>query len=92
MGAAGAGGQANAEGVAKDLIAQAEHDTAAVPILVTTSRKLADEVNAAIKTQLAAIKATETYEYNATVATQSCSKGRFVVCKDLDEACAVSNE
>lgn len=43
---------ANVETIAADLLAQAEHDTAAVPILVTTSQQVVDGVNAAIVKQL----------------------------------------
>ena len=43
---------ANAEVIAADLIAQAEHDTDALPVLVTTSRDLAIEVNSALEEQL----------------------------------------
>ena len=43
---------ANARYVAADLLSQAEHDELASAILVTTSEKLADEVNAAIEEYL----------------------------------------
>lgn len=43
---------ANVDTIAADLLAQAEHDTAAVPILVTTSQAVIDGVNAAILKQL----------------------------------------
>lgn len=43
---------ASAATIAADLLAQAEHDTAAVPILVTTSQKIIDDVNSAIEEQL----------------------------------------
>ncbi len=42
--------------VAADLISQAEHDTAAASVLVTTSERLADEVNAELARQVAATK------------------------------------
>ena len=44
---------ANAEFCAADLIAQAEHDILAMPVLITTSVKLADAVDSALETQLA---------------------------------------
>lgn len=44
---------AKAEIVAADLIAQAEHDTLACPILVTDSETLIEQVDAALKRQLA---------------------------------------
>jgi histidinol dehydrogenase len=43
---------ANPDWVAADLLAQAEHDVAAQPILLTEDRHLADGVEAAIATQL----------------------------------------
>lgn len=39
--------------IAADLLAQAEHDTAAVPILVTTSQSIIDSVNKCLEEQLA---------------------------------------
>jgi histidinol dehydrogenase len=42
----------NAEWIAADLLAQAEHDAAAQAILITDSRALADEVEAAVERQL----------------------------------------
>ena len=48
-----ADGGANPEWVAADLLAQAEHDTAAQAILVTDSAGLADAVEAALERQLA---------------------------------------
>jgi histidinol dehydrogenase len=45
--------------VAADLISQAEHDTAAASVLVTTSVELADAVDAELKTRVAATKHTE---------------------------------
>ena len=46
---------ANPDWVAADLLAQAEHDTAAQSILITDSAALADEVERAIKSQLATL-------------------------------------
>jgi histidinol dehydrogenase len=43
---------ANADWIAADLLAQAEHDVAAQSILVTDSAKLADEVERAVASQL----------------------------------------
>jgi histidinol dehydrogenase len=47
-----ADGHANAEWVAADLLAQAEHDTAAQSILVTDSTELADAVETAVERHL----------------------------------------
>lgn len=46
---------ANPDTIAADLLAQAEHDTAAVPILVTTSQQVIDGVNKSIEAQLATL-------------------------------------
>jgi histidinol dehydrogenase len=43
---------ANAEWIAADLLAQAEHDASAQSILITDSRRLADEVARAVEGQL----------------------------------------
>ena len=45
--------------VAADLISQAEHDTAAASVLVTTSERLADEVDAELARQVAMTKHVE---------------------------------
>jgi histidinol dehydrogenase len=45
--------------VAADLISQAEHDTAAASVLVTTSEELADEVDAELEKRVAATKHSE---------------------------------
>jgi len=50
---------ADADFVAADLISQAEHDPMAASVLVTDSRELADAVEAALETQVAATKHTE---------------------------------
>jgi histidinol dehydrogenase len=47
-----ADGRANPDWIAADLLAQAEHDTAAQSILVTDSASLADAVSAAVERQL----------------------------------------
>jgi histidinol dehydrogenase len=46
---------ANPDWIAADLLAQAEHDTAAQSILVTDSKALADAVEAAVEAQLATL-------------------------------------
>jgi histidinol dehydrogenase len=50
---------ANPEWVAADLLAQAEHDTAAQSILVTDSAELADKVERAVEAQLASLPRAE---------------------------------
>jgi phosphoribosyl-ATP pyrophosphohydrolase/phosphoribosyl-AMP cyclohydrolase/histidinol dehydrogenase len=65
--------------VAADLLAQAEHDTDAIPVLVTTSRKLAGAVQAAIGEQLADLSTAET-------ARTALRNGGIVLCASLAEA------
>lgn len=76
---------ADAEIVAADLLAQAEHDTVAVPILVTTSQNLIDKVNCALRTQL------ETLSTRIT-ANESIRSGFAVLCSDMKTAIAIANE
>lgn len=71
--------------VAADLIAQAEHDVEARPILVTTSAALADAVRAALTAQLATLP-------RAAIARASLERhGAAVLVRSLDEAVAVAN-
>jgi len=70
---------ADPETVAADLLAQAEHDPDALPILVTTSDPLIDHVNEALRAQLAVLPTAET-------ATAAVSEGFAVLCATLDEA------
>lgn len=71
--------------VAADLLAQAEHDVDALPILVTTSAALIDAVNAALTSQLADLPTRET-------AQAALSDGFAVLCETLEEAASVVNE
>jgi len=50
-----AGSGANPDWIAADLLAQAEHDTAAQPILVTDDPALADDVERAVEAQLSTL-------------------------------------
>ena len=49
----------NADWIAADLLAQAEHDTAAQSILITDSAALADEVERAVQSQLSTLPRAE---------------------------------
>ncbi len=73
---------ADARLIAADLLAQAEHDVDARPILVTPSASLADEVDAALVSQLATLPTRET-------AAAALHNGGAVVVRDLSEAVAV---
>ena len=76
---------ANPAWVAADLLAQAEHDVVAQPILATTSKKLADEVAAEIEKQLATLSTFET----ASKSIENC--GLIILCDSLDEAAEAAN-
>lgn len=68
--------------VAADLLAQAEHDTDAVPMLVTTCPPLADAVNRQIEIQLPALS-------SAPTAARALQNGFAVLAPGLDAAIAV---
>jgi phosphoribosyl-ATP pyrophosphohydrolase/phosphoribosyl-AMP cyclohydrolase/histidinol dehydrogenase len=70
--------------VAADLLAQAEHDTEARPILVCTDEALAHQVNACLQERLAVLP-------TAPTARHAVEKGFAVVCPDIDTAVAVSD-
>ena len=72
--------------VAADLVAQAEHDTVARPILVTTDEALAGAVRAALPRHLAALP-----EASAAVARASLRANACALCDGLDEAVALCN-
>jgi histidinol dehydrogenase len=76
---------ANARFVAADLLAQAEHDTLAQVLLVTTSAALAKRVTAELATQLPSLTRRD-------IVSQSMSASRCIVVQDLDTALEVSNE
>lgn len=75
---------APASWVAADLLAQAEHDPLAVPVLVTDSRSLADRVASEVDRQLAGLPTRE------TAAAALRSHGAAFVAVDLDGALALA--
>lgn len=76
---------ADARVVAADLLSQAEHDEAAYPLLVTTSRALADRVVAELATQLAHLP-------RETIARTSVeTNGRAFVVLSRDRAAEVAD-
>ncbi len=78
-----ADGSADPVRVAADLLAQAEHDPEAVPVLVTTRGELADRVEGELERQLAGLP-------TAPTAREALRRGGFaVVCPDLDTAVSV---
>jgi phosphoribosyl-ATP pyrophosphohydrolase/phosphoribosyl-AMP cyclohydrolase/histidinol dehydrogenase len=68
--------------VAADLLAQAEHDPEALPVLVTTSARLADEVDEEIGRQLAELPTRK-------VVQLALETGFSVVVSGIDEAVVV---
>ena len=74
---------ADPETVAADLLAQAEHDTAAVPCLICTSEGFATALEAAIVNQAARLP-----EPNQSVALAALSNGWILVEADSEKAMA----
>jgi phosphoribosyl-ATP pyrophosphohydrolase/phosphoribosyl-AMP cyclohydrolase/histidinol dehydrogenase len=66
--------------VAADLLAQAEHDVLAVPVLVTTHGPLLGQVEEELRSQLEALPAAE-------VARAALANGGAIVVRSLDEGC-----
>lgn len=80
-----ADGQSDADTIAADLLAQAEHDTEARPILVSTSRSKIDEVNTCLINRLSTLPTAET-------ARHAVAKGFAVLCEDdMNRAIAISD-
>jgi len=80
-----ADGSADAELVAADMLAQAEHDPMAAAVCVTSERRLAPRVAAALERQLAALP-------RRAVAARSLARfGAIVVTRSLEEAVAIAN-
>lgn len=76
---------ASAELCAADLLAQAEHDVLATPILITTSADLAARVADEVETQLMELE-------REPIARAAIERGGAVVAADLDEAIMLANE
>ena len=77
---------ADGDVVAADLLAQAEHDSDALPVLVSTSEATIQRVNDALRRQLPLLP-----EPNRSTATQSVQKGWAVMAKNLTHAAELSN-
>lgn len=77
---------ADPQEIAADLIAQAEHDEDARPILVSLDEELLPRVEAALNAQLANLPTA------ATARTAIARQGMAFVCSDLSEAIEVCNE
>lgn len=72
--------------VASDLLSQAEHDTDAAAILVTTSQKLAEAVKGELEKQL------EELPRKDYAVSSLENHGALIVAKDLKEAADVANQ
>jgi histidinol dehydrogenase len=72
------------EFVAADLLSQAEHGADSQALLVTTSRQLACEVEAAVERQLSQLPRRD-------IAAQSLRNSRCVVARSMDEAIELTN-
>jgi phosphoribosyl-ATP pyrophosphohydrolase/phosphoribosyl-AMP cyclohydrolase/histidinol dehydrogenase len=76
---------ADPELVAADLLAQAEHDTEAMPALITTSETLADQVDRAVGRQLSDLPTSET-------ASAALGNGFVIVVETMAEAVGLSEQ
>lgn len=70
---------------AADLLAQAEHDVLATPVLITISLAQAEAVAAAVEEQLPSLE-------RHVIARAAIERGGAVVARDLEEAVALANE
>ncbi|MSQ42295.1 MAG: histidinol dehydrogenase [Dehalococcoidia bacterium] len=70
---------------AADLLAQAEHDALATPVLITLSRAHAEAVAAEVELQLAGLE-------RAEIARAAVARGGAIVAASLDEAMELANE
>ena len=77
--------EGNPAWIAADMLAQAEHDTDASAVLLTTSKSLAAAVSSEIEKQLAALSTAET----ARVAINNNSA--IILVKSLEQAVEISN-
>lgn len=75
---------ANPTFVAADLLAQAEHGADSQTVLVSTSAQLVDDVQSALRTQLADLP-------RADIADKALSQSYAIVCDTLEDAMAFSN-
>lgn len=77
---------ANPEWVAADLLAQAEHDIVAQPVLATPDENLAKKVAEEIEKQLETLSTKET----ASASIKNC--GRIIITQSLEEAAEFANK
>lgn len=72
--------------VAADLLAQAEHDVVAQPVMATPDAELAKKVSQEIEKQL------ETLSTSDTARKSIDTFGRIIITKDLEEAAEIANK
>lgn len=77
---------ANPQWVAADLLAQAEHDVVAQPVMVTTDASLAEKVSEEIEKQL------ETLTTKAIARQSVDTYGRIILVDSLEQAAEVANK
>lgn len=75
---------ADAEVIAADLLAQAEHDDDAVPMLISTSAAVAERTEAALSRQLANLP-------TAATASRALRNGFTLMARDVDDAVRLCN-
>lgn len=78
-------GKTDPDWVAMDLFSQAEHDEDAQSILISPDAAFVAQVEASIDRLL------PTMEREPIIATALKDRGALIVCKDMDEACEISN-
>lgn len=76
---------ANPRYIAADMMSQAEHDEAASSMLLTTSKRLALEVEKEINIQLKSLSRKEIIEKSLN------DYGKIIICNNLDECIKLSN-
>ncbi len=75
----------NADFIAADLLAQAEHDKDAEAYLITTSRKLANKVLEKIDEYLKVLETSD-------IASESIKNGCIIITENIDQAIEISNK
>jgi len=76
---------ANPAFIAADMLAQAEHDVNAIPILITTSKNIAKETKIELKKQLSTLKTRD-------IAEKALKNGEIIVVKNIEKAVKIANE
>jgi histidinol dehydrogenase len=78
--------EANPHYIAADLLSQAEHDTLASAVLITTSEKVAEETIAELEKQLVELPRKEMCEKSLK------DYGAVIIVQDMEEAVEISNK